>query len=86
MISPPTGFPALRAAGGSSLYNPWQPLITPKVVNRTVPLTTVKNARAGARVLYGDLTGISATVLDRELEAVQQIRTLEVTFRYEPRP
>ena len=46
----------------------------------------MKNARGGARVLYGDLTGISATVLDRELEAVQQIRTLEVTFRYEPRP
>ena len=44
----------------SNLYNEW---------------VDIKNARAGARVLYGDLTGISATVLDRELEAVQQIRT-----------
>ena len=55
----------------SNLYNEW---------------VDMKNARGGARVLYGDLTGISATVLDRELEAAQKIRTLEVTFRYEPRP
>ncbi len=41
--------------------------------------------RPGARVLHGDLTGISATVLDREAPAMQQIRTLEITFRYEPR-
>ena len=41
--------------------------------------------RDGARVLYGDLTGISATVLDRELEIMRNIRTIEITFRYEPR-
>ena len=45
----------------------------------------MKNARSGARVLFGDLTGISATVLDRETEAMRKIRTMEVTFRYEPR-
>jgi endoglucanase len=54
----------------SNLYNEW---------------VDMKSARSGARVLYGDLTGISATVLDRELEAMQKIRTLEVTFRFEPR-
>ena len=54
----------------SNLYNEW---------------VDMKNARSGARVLYGDLTGISATVLDRELEVMQKIRTIEVTFRYEPR-
>jgi len=36
-------------------------------------------------VLVGDLTGISATLLDREAEYMQQIRTMEITFRYEPR-
>ena len=55
----------------SNLYNEW---------------VDMKNARGGARVLYGDLTGISATVLDRELDVMQKIRTLEITFRYEPRP
>ncbi len=54
----------------SNLYNEW---------------VDMKNARSGARVLYGDLTGISATVLDRELEIMRQIRTIEITFRYEPR-
>ena len=54
----------------SNLFNEW---------------VDIKNARSGARVLVGDLTGISATVLDRNAEAMQQIRTLEVTFRYEPR-
>ena len=54
----------------SNLYNEW---------------VDIKNARSGARVLYGDLTGISATVLNREAPAMQQIRTLEITFRYEPR-
>ena len=48
-------------------------------------MAAVYAARSGARVLVGDLTGISATVLDRNTEAMQQIRTLEVTFRYEPR-
>ena len=46
----------------------------------------MKNAREGARVLYGDLTGISATVLNTELEIMRQIKTIEITFRYEPRP
>ncbi len=41
--------------------------------------------RPGARVLHGDLTGISATVLDRDLETMRKIRTIEITFRYEPR-
>ena len=54
----------------SNLYNEW---------------VDIKNARDGARVLYGDLTGISATVLDRELEIMRNIRTIEITFRYEPR-
>ena len=55
----------------TNLYNEW---------------VDMKSARSGARVLFGDLTGISATVLDREMEAMQKIRTIEVTFRYEPRP
>ena len=46
----------------------------------------MKNAREGARVLYGDLTGISATVLNTELEIMRQIKTIEITFRYELRP
>ncbi len=54
----------------SNLYNEW---------------VDMKSARTGARVLYGDLTGISATVLDRELDVMQRIRTIEITFRYEPR-
>ena len=54
----------------SNLYNEW---------------VDIKNARSGARVLFGDLTGISATVLNREAPGMQQIRTLEITFRYEPR-
>ena len=54
----------------TNLYNEW---------------VDMKSARAGARVLFGDLTGISATILDRSLPAMQQIRTMEVTFRYEPR-
>ena len=54
----------------SNLYNEW---------------VDMKSARDGARVLYGDLTGISATVLNRDLAEMQQIRTIEITFRYEPR-
>ena len=54
----------------SNLYNEW---------------VDMKSARSGARVLMGDLTGISATVLDRELPLMQKIRTMEITFRYEPR-
>ena len=54
----------------SNLYNEW---------------VDMKSARNGARVLYGDLTGISATVLDREAEVTQKIRTIEITLRYEPR-
>ena len=49
-------------------------------------MVDMKSARTGARVLMGDLTGISATVLNRELPEMQNIRTLEVTFRYGPRP
>ena len=54
----------------SNLYNEW---------------VDMKTARSTARVLIGDLTGISATVLNRDLPIMQQIRTLEITFRYEPR-
>ncbi len=54
----------------SNLFNEW---------------VDMKSARGGARVLYGDLTGISATVLDRDLEIMRKIRTIEITFRYEPR-
>ena len=54
----------------TNLYNEW---------------VDMKNARGGARVLIGDLTGISATVLDRGLDIMKHIRTLEVTFRYERR-
>lgn len=54
----------------TNLYNGW---------------VDMANARSGARVLMGDLTGISATILDPDAENMQQIRTLEVTFRYEPR-
>ena len=54
----------------TNLYNEW---------------VDMKSARDGARVLVGDLTGISATLLDQGAEEMQKIRTLEVTFRYEPR-
>ena len=54
----------------TNLYNEW---------------VDMKSARSGARVLFGDLTGISATLLDRSLAAMDRIKTLEVTFRYEPR-
>ena len=52
----------------TNLYNEW---------------VNISSARSGARVLMGDLTGISATLLDREAETMQKIRTLEVTFRYD---
>ena len=54
----------------TNLYNEWVDL---------------KSARSGARVMIGDLTGISPTVLDPEMAIMQKIRTLEVTFRYGPR-
>ncbi len=54
----------------TNLYNEW---------------VDMKNARSGARVLFGDLTGISANILDRSLDIMKHIETLEVTFRYEPR-
>ena len=42
--------------------------------------------KANARVLYGDLTGISATILDRSLPCMSRIETIEVDFKYMPRP
>ena len=42
--------------------------------------------RSQVRVMYGDLTGISATPLDREAEGMDRIETLSVTFRYGPHP
>ena len=41
--------------------------------------------KAVARVLYGDLTGISATPLDRSLPCMSHIETMEVTFTFAPR-
>lgn len=38
-----------------------------------------------ARVLFGDLTGISATLLDRSNPIMNRIETLSVTFTYAPR-
>ena len=38
-----------------------------------------------ARVLYGDLTGISATLLDRGNPVMNRIETLSVTFTYAPK-
>ena len=40
--------------------------------------------KAVARVMFGDLTGISATVLDRGMACMDRIETLEVTFMYGP--
>ena len=40
--------------------------------------------KATARVMYGDLTGISATILDRSPDCMNHIETLEVTFKYGP--
>ena len=54
----------------SNLYNEW---------------VDIKGAREGARVLMGDLTGISATILDTSADIMKEIRTMEITFRYEPR-
>ncbi|MBR3108570.1 MAG: glycoside hydrolase family 5 protein [Clostridia bacterium] len=55
----------------TNLFNEW---VNMKGINQT-----------NARVLYGDLTGISATVLDRSLPAMDKIATLEITFTYAPR-
>ena len=54
----------------SNLFNEW------------VDMKTV--TKANARVMYGDLTGISATVLDRSRNAMNRIETLEVTFQFGP--
>ena len=56
----------------SNLYNEW---VDMKGVTKDT-----------ARVMYGDLTGISATVLDRGLPCMSHIETLEVDFRYGPHP
>ncbi|MBR0512992.1 MAG: glycoside hydrolase family 5 protein [Clostridia bacterium] len=40
--------------------------------------------KAVARVMYGDLTGISATILDRGSDCMNRIETLEVDFMYGP--
>ena len=55
----------------ANLFNEW---VNMKGINKT-----------NARVLYGDLTGISATILDRSLPVMSKIVTLEVTFTYAPR-
>ena len=56
----------------SNLFNEW------------VDMKTV--TKASARVLYGDLTGVSATILDRSLPCMSHIETIEVDFKYMPRP
>ncbi len=56
----------------SNLFNEW---VDMKAINKT-----------NARVMYGDLTGISATILDRSLDCMKRIETLEVTFQYGPHP
>ena len=54
----------------SNLFNEW------------VDMKSV--TKATARVMHGDLTGISATILDRTLPSMSHIETLEVDFRYGP--
>jgi endoglucanase len=54
----------------SNLFNEW------------VDMKSV--TKATARVMHGDLTGISATILDRSLPSMSHIETLEVDFRYGP--
>ena len=44
-----------------------------------------KVTKSTARVLYGDFTGISATPLDRSLECMNRIKTIEVTFTFAKR-
>ena len=51
--------------------------------NEWVNMKTI--TRATARVLYGDLTGISATILDRSLPCMSHIETMEVTFTFAQR-
>ena len=55
----------------SNLYNEW--------------VDMSKVGKANARVMIGDLTGISATLLDREAEEMKRIETLEITFEYGPK-
>ena len=55
----------------ANLFNEW---VNMKAVNKE-----------NARVLYGDLTGISATILDRSAEGMDHIETIELTFTYAPR-
>ena len=55
----------------TNLYNEW--------------ITDMKNEHTRARILMGDLTGMSATLLDRSADYMAQIKTMEITFRYEPR-
>lgn len=54
----------------TNLFNEW---VDMKKIDRTV-----------ARVMFGDLTGISATPLDRSPEVMSRIETFEVTFMYGP--
>ena len=54
----------------ANLFNEW---VNMKSINKDV-----------ARVMYGDLTGISATPLNRDLDCMAHIETLEVTFAYGP--
>ncbi|MBR3108009.1 MAG: glycoside hydrolase family 5 protein [Clostridia bacterium] len=55
----------------TNLFNEW---VNMKGVNQS-----------NARVPIGDLTGISATLLDRSLPAMNRIESLSVTFTYAPR-
>ncbi len=44
-----------------------------------------KITKDDARVLFGDFTGISATPLNRDLECMKRIKTMEVTFTFAKR-
>ena len=55
----------------TNLYNEW--------------VDMKKVGKAEARVLIGDLTGISATPLDRGDPLMSRIETISVTFTYAPR-
>ena len=55
----------------TNLYNEW--------------VDMKKVGKEQARVLYGDLTGISATPLDRGDPMMDRIETISVTFTYAPR-
>ena len=55
----------------TNLYNEW--------------VSDMQKERQRARMLVGDFSGMSATLLDTAAPEMRQIRTIEVTFRYDLR-